>query len=61
MNFKILQWKILLLKIKICGGIMTLMKQVLQKHDIHFIRLLYSAACKKLLNIYDEVLEKNEL
>ena len=61
MNFKILQWKILLLKIKIYGGIMTLMKQVLQKHDIHFIRLLYSSACKKLLNIYDEVLEKNEL
>lgn len=61
MNFKILQWKILLLKIKICGGIMTLMKHVLQKHDIHFIRLLYSATCKKLLNIYDEVLEKNEL
>ena len=61
MNFKILQWKILLLKIKIYGGIMTLMKHVLQKHDIYFIRLLYSAACKKLLNIYDEVLEKNEL
>lgn len=61
MNFKILQWKILLLKIKIYGGVMTLMKQVLQKYDIKLIRLLYSAACKKLLNIYDEVLEKNEL
>lgn len=61
MNFKILQWKILLLKIKIYGGVMTLMKQTLQKHDIKLIRLLYSAACKKLLNIYDEVLEKNEL
>lgn len=39
---------------------MTVMKQILQKHDIKFIRLLYSAACRKLVDVYDEVLEKNE-
>ncbi len=60
MNFKILQWKILLLKIKICGKFLNTLKRILLKHDIRFIRLLYSAACKKLLDIYDEVLEKDE-
>lgn len=60
MNFKILQWKILLLKIKICGKFLNTLNQILLKHDIRFIRLLYSAACKKLLDIYDEVLEKDE-
>lgn len=60
MNFKILKWKILLYKIKIYGNTMNVMKQILQKHDIKFIRLLYSAACRKLVDVYDEVLEKNE-
>lgn len=60
MNFKILKWKILLLKIKICGKFLNTLNQILLKHDIRFIGLLYSVACKKLLAIYDEVLEKNE-
>ena len=60
MNLKILKWKLLLYKVKIYGYTLNLIKRILDKHDIKAIRLLYSVICKGLVDLYMEILEKDE-
>ena len=59
-RIKILTWKILIYKIKLYGCVLDVLKSILNKHNIKAIRLLYSAICSGLVNLYNEVLEKDE-
>lgn len=60
MNLKIIQRKILIYKIKIYGDFLNIIKKILLKHNINFIRSICSTTSNKLTNLYNKVLEKDE-
>lgn len=55
MKFKILKWKILILKIKIIGYLLDFIKPLLLKYDLRLFKAFYSLICNRLVKVYDEV------